>query len=115
MGRFQSVPRKWGGAITSAMLASEHPALPGIPGAPATGGRNALAFVINLALVGLVAVVDYETGYDVRLATLYLFPICLATWRLGGGAGTFMAVTATLAWIVSFQSLHPYTSDAFFY
>jgi len=99
------------------MLASEHPVLAGFAalGAPAPAWRNALAFAINLALVGLVAVVDYETGYDVRLATLYLFPIGLATWRLGGVAGTFMAVTSSALWLVSFESLHPYTSSAYFY
>jgi signal transduction histidine kinase len=117
MDDFESVSRKSPGAITPGMLASEQPVLPGLapPGAAASGRRNAVAFTIYLVLVGLVAVVDYETGYDVRLATLYLFPICLATWRLGGAAGTFMAVASTFAWIFSFHSLHPYTSDAFFY
>jgi signal transduction histidine kinase len=82
---------------------------------PLSAWQARLAFAVHLLLVLLVAAVDYETGYEVRLATLYLFPICLATWRLGGGAGAFMAVTSTLAWLLSFQSQHPYTSDAFFY
>ena len=84
------------------MLATEQQALmtgiaePGAP-APALARRPGLVFAGNAALVALIAVLDYVTGYDVRLATLYLFPIALATWRLGAGAGTFMAVASTLS------------------
>jgi C4-dicarboxylate-specific signal transduction histidine kinase len=91
---------------------------PEIDAAPSDGvasRRSAVAFCAYLALAALIALVDYETGYDVRLATLYLFPIGLAAWRLGPGAGTFMAVASTFAWLFSFQSLHPYTDDAYFY
>jgi len=84
------------------------------PGA-ANGRRNALALAANLVLVALIALVDYETGYDVRLATLYLFPIGLSAWRLGAAAGMFMAIVSTMAWLFSFASQHPYTSDTFFY
>ena len=101
------------------MLAAEQQVLNGISepraSTPAATWRAALAFIGNVALVALVGVADYITGYDVRLATLYLFPIALATWRLGAGAGTFMAVASTLTWLVSFDSLHPYTHDAYFY
>ena len=102
------------------MLATEQQALmtgiaePGAP-APALARRPGLVFAGNAALVALIAVLDYVTGYDVRLATLYLFPIALATWRLGAGAGTFMAVASTLSWLLSFASLHPYSHDAYFY
>ena len=82
---------------------------------PGPAWRPALIFAANLALLALVAVADYITGYDVRLATLYLFPIALTTWRLGAGAGAFMAVASTVSWLASFNSLHPYTHDAFFY
>jgi C4-dicarboxylate-specific signal transduction histidine kinase len=77
--------------------------------------QTALAFAAYLCLVVVIAVADYVTGYDIRLATLYLFPIGLATWRLGAGAGTFMAVAATFSWLVSFQSTHPYSSHFYFY
>jgi signal transduction histidine kinase len=82
---------------------------------PSLARRPAVIFAANAALVGLIAVLDLVTGYDVRLAVLYLFPIALATWRLGAGAGVFMAAASTLSWLVSFESLHPYTHDAYFY
>ena len=69
--------------------------------------RPAVIFAANLCLVALIAFLDYVTGYDVRLAILYLVPIALASWRLGAGAGTFMAIASTLAWLVSFSSEHP--------
>jgi signal transduction histidine kinase len=100
------------------MLAAEQQVLTGIAeprAATPWTRRSVLAFGGNLFLVAVVGVVDYITGYDVRLATLYLFPIALATWRLGAGAGTFMAIASTLTWLVSFDSLHPYTHDAYFY
>jgi len=119
MAASASASRKWADAINGAMLAAEQQVLttlsePRAP-APAALWRAALAFGGNLLLVALVGWVDYTTGYDIRLATLYLFPIALATWRLGAGAGTFIAVTSTLTWLVSFNSLHPYTHDAYFY
>ena len=77
--------------------------------------RRIGVFAGYLFLVAVVAALDLTTGYDFRLAILYLFPIALATWHLGGAAGTVMAAAATLAWIASFESLHPYAHDAFFY
>ena len=101
------------------MLAAEQRILEGIAVAgaprPALTQLPAVVFAANFALVALVAVLDYLTGYDVRLAILYLFPIALATWRLGAGAGTFMAIASTLAWLVSFSTEHPYAHDAYFY
>jgi signal transduction histidine kinase len=101
------------------MLAAEPQPMTGIsgpsPSARPLARRSGVVFASNVALVALIAVLDYVTGYDVRLAILYLFPIALATWRLGAGAGTFMAIASTLAWLVSFASLHPYSHDAYFY
>ena len=98
-----------------AVTESRFPEADVVPSGGVTSGRSAMAFAAYLALAALIALVDYETGYDVRLATLYLFPIGLAAWRLGPAAGTFMAVASTFAWLFSFESLHPYTDDAYFY
>ena len=69
----------------------------------------------SLALVMLVAAADYLTGYDIRLAVLNLLPIALATWWLGGRAGTLVALAASFSWIVVFESNHRYPHPFYFY
>jgi len=75
----------------------------------------ALWFTTCCVLVVLVAAVDYVSGYDIRFATLYLFPIALGSWRLGARIGAFLAIAATLCWMATFGSQHPYGSDLSFY
>jgi C4-dicarboxylate-specific signal transduction histidine kinase len=66
-------------------------------------------------LAGLIGLLDYWTGYEVRLGSLYLFPIALATWRLGSGAGFSVAVGACLCWLTSFSATHGYGRAGLFY
>jgi len=40
----------------------------------------ARGLVVALMLVACVAALDYVTGYELRLAILYLLPIALSTW-----------------------------------
>ena len=68
-----------------------------------------------LALVALVAVADYLTGYDMRLAILYLVPIAAASWTLGPRAGILIAVAAVVSWLAVFESNHPYPHPIYFY
>ena len=44
-------------------------------------------FYVSVALTALVAVSDYLTGYEIRLAILYFAPVALATWKLGLRSG----------------------------
>jgi hypothetical protein len=69
----------------------------------------------SFALVATIATLDHLTGYELRLAILYLIPIGLATWKLGALAGTLVATAATLSWIVAFDSSHPYSHPFYFY
>jgi C4-dicarboxylate-specific signal transduction histidine kinase len=69
----------------------------------------------SFALVLLIAFADHETGYEIRLAILYLAPIAWSTWRLGGPAGAAVSVVAALCWLVTFESSHPYTHAGYFY
>jgi C4-dicarboxylate-specific signal transduction histidine kinase len=82
------------------------------PASPASTAVNVLAC---LALVGAIALADYATGYDIRLAILYLVPITIATWRLGRTAGILVAATASASWLVAFESLHRYEHPFYFY
>lgn len=82
---------------------------------PAGTARAAATLAVSLALVGAIGIADHLTGYDIRLALLYLVPIGVATWRVGGAAGTFVAGTAALCWLVTFSSSHPYSHPFYFY
>lgn len=82
---------------------------------PATPAATALTVFVCLALVGGIALADYATGYDIRLAILYLVPITVATWRLGRGAGIVVAVVASASWLITFESLHRYEHPFYFY
>ena len=54
-----------------------------------------------VALVALIALGDYITGYELSLAVLYLAPIFLATWVAGRLPGIVMSVLALAAWLIS--------------
>jgi C4-dicarboxylate-specific signal transduction histidine kinase len=72
-------------------------------------------FIVALALVGCVAAVDYVTGYELRLAILYLVPIALSTWTGGRVAGVAIASAGSLCWMLSFRFAHVYSHPIFFY
>lgn len=82
---------------------------------PARAARAAVTLASCLALVAAIALGDYLTGYDIRLAILYLVPIAFATWQLGPVAGMSTAVTAALCWVITFSSSHPYSHSFYFY
>jgi hypothetical protein len=75
----------------------------------------AAASGLALAMVALVATLDYATGYELRLAILYLVPIALATWMGGTRAGVLIVALSSVCWLASFHSTHPYTGEIFFY
>jgi len=83
----------------------------------ARGTRANTAWVLSASfvLVVLIGIADSLTGYEIRLAILYLAPIAWCTWRLGGIAGSIVAVAAAVCWVITFASSHPYTSHAYFY
>jgi hypothetical protein len=54
------------------------------------------------ALILLIAIADYSTGYEVRLSILYLAPIALATWTAGIATGAAAAALASVCWLFSF-------------
>ncbi|RZI44240.1 PAS domain S-box protein [Herbaspirillum sp. HC18] len=68
-----------------------------------------------LAMVAVIAVLDYISGYEVRLAILYLLPIALATWSGGIPAGTVVSIAAAVCWSVSFHPNHIYSREIYYY
>lgn len=83
-----------------------------LSGAPA---RPVLALGVAAAMIGLVAAADYATGYEVRLAILYLLPISLTTWIAGARWGVAAALASTTAWLLAFRASHPYQLDFHYY
>jgi hypothetical protein len=53
--------------------------------------------VFVLALLGVVAWLDYVTGYEISVFFMYVFPVALATWTLGLGWGLFTGLLAAAA------------------
>jgi len=74
-----------------------------------------LALALSLALVVVIATLDYATGYAWRFAILYLIPVALLTWVSGARAGLFIAAVSSVFWLASFKAVHPYKGNAPFY
>ncbi|WP_176442383.1 sensor histidine kinase [Noviherbaspirillum humi] len=64
-----------------------------------------------LTLLVLVAIVDFVTGYEVRLSILYLLPIAIGTWSAGARAGVMLSLLAVACWGFSFLPDHVYARD----
>jgi C4-dicarboxylate-specific signal transduction histidine kinase len=79
------------------------------------GGSETKDLVAGLAGVAVIALADYLTGYEVRLAILYLLPAGYVTWKIGARGGTAVSIIAALCWLAAFRTSHPYSSDVYFY
>lgn len=56
---------------------------------------------ISLALVLLIGVLDYWTGYEMSLALFYLVPVSFAAWYVGRCAGIAVSLISGAVWEVS--------------
>ena len=68
--------------------------------------RPARLLAACLALVAIIGVIDYFTGYEINLAMVYLAPISITAWALGAHAAIVMAILATMAWYLSLLYTH---------
>jgi len=55
----------------------------------------------SLLLVGLVALLDYQTGEDLSLVLFYLVPIGIAAWYGTRWIGFLVATIAGIAWVTN--------------
>lgn len=81
----------------------------GAPWRPGAVGAAAGALILTIAAL------DYATGFEIRLAILYLIPIAVLTWVLGASAGIAGAVAASTCWLLTFKAMHPYSRELYFY
>ena len=57
------------------------------------------AMAISLALVLIIGLVDYATGYALVFSAFYLLPVSLAAWHKGLGGGIVLSVLSVAAWL----------------
>jgi len=59
-------------------------------------------FIIALgfALVGIVGIIDYLTGYEIALSFFYLIPIALVSWFVDRRFGLVMSLVSALVWLI---------------
>jgi hypothetical protein len=48
-----------------------------------------------------IGVVRYFTGPEWAFSAFYLFPIILATWKAGIGAGILLSFTSAISWLLA--------------
>lgn len=81
----------------------------------AVAARPARALPVAAALTAGVALLDYATGYEMRLAILYLLPVALATWSSGLAAGAVASAVAVACWGYGFWPSHIYSAPIYYY
>lgn len=82
---------------------------------------NAALLLLCLGMTVFIGAVRVATGPEFALSLFYLFPIMLAAWKMGLKAGIFVALSATLTWlladltmIASFSKVYvPYVNETF--
>jgi diguanylate cyclase (GGDEF)-like protein len=55
-------------------------------------------FVIGLAGIALLSILDYITGYEISFALFYLIPTSFVAWYSGFRAGAVIAVLSAISW-----------------
>jgi signal transduction histidine kinase len=74
--------------------------------------KNWLIWSAAIALVFLVGVVDYQTGYEVSVVLFYSAPILLMVWFVDRISAVFIALLCTIVWWwVDEASGHHYTEE----
>lgn len=65
------------------------------------GSQRRVAFLSTIALLVVIASVDYATGVELRVYPLYVLPVALAAWRLSLAVAIAFGVIASLMWLGS--------------
>ena len=62
--------------------------------------RSRTALILaDLAVLALIGLVDYVTGFEILFSVFYLLEVGLAAWFVGRGFGLLMSVLSALVWI----------------
>lgn len=72
--------------------------------------------LLGFVLVGLIGIIDYQTGYELSFSIFYLIPMSLAAWQMKRGTGMLMAGAGAIVWLVlDLLGGHPYSHPAIAY
>jgi len=66
-------------------------------------------YIVAFAGIGVIAVLDYWTGYEISLSVFYLLPVGLLAWRTRLGASLGAAVLSAVLWYSADVSSHDYS------
>ena len=55
----------------------------------------------GFALVGLIGITDYLTGYELAFSIFYLIPITLTTWYVSRQTGILISVASAFVWLIT--------------
>lgn len=61
---------------------------------------SAAIVAITLAIVVIVGIFDYLSGYEISFSVFYLAAVALVTWLVGKRAGWFISVLSVISWLV---------------
>lgn len=63
--------------------------------------RRSQTFLVlaGLAVLAVIGIIDYLTGFEVLFSVFYLLEVALAAWFVGKGFGLLMSVLSVLVWI----------------
>lgn len=56
---------------------------------------------VGFALIGIVGILDFLTGYEFTFSLFYLIPISLVTWLTGRQAGVVASLVSAIVWLIS--------------
>ena len=75
------------------------------------GSQSKLSLtLLGFVLVGLIGLIDYQTGYELSFSIFYLIPIALAAWHVKRQTGMLMAGAGAIVWLVlDLLGGHPYS------
>ena len=68
-----------------------------------------------LVLVAAIGILDYQTGYEMNMAVVYLAPVFVVAWAMGSHAAIVMSIICTTAWYVSLLHMHQEYSHPLLY
>jgi diguanylate cyclase (GGDEF)-like protein len=71
------------------------------------GRSRGFQLMLSIALICLIGLLDYVTGYDLSLSLLYLAPVAIAAWYDTAGAAYLTVALSALAWLLANELADP--------
>ncbi|HET7596629.1 MAG TPA: ATP-binding protein [Burkholderiales bacterium] len=59
------------------------------------------AFVLSVAMIAVIAFIDYATGHELNVSVLYLAPVFISAWLSGRDSGIAISMMATVTRLTS--------------